>query len=192
MDAHMHWSAEREPSAADQARADEILATLRESIEKYKDYNVAVKDGYKPFYPELKTHETHFTNYGQAFLAAFRFDPAHPTSLLYRHAGSGWELLGAMYTAPVSYTEDQLDKRVPLGVAQWHLHVNICLPPKGQERAADWKKFGPRGSIATKETCDAENGRFLPHLFGWMVHVYPFDKDPAQVWAHAMTHSMQH
>ena len=186
MSAHMQWSSPRGATPDDQARAEKILETLRESIEKYKDYKVALRDGYKPFHPEFKTPETHFTNYGYGFLAGFHFDSAHPTSLLYRRAGDGWELLGAMYTAPASYSEDQLNERVPLGVAQWHLHTNICVPAKGQERNADWRKFGPGGSMSTKEACDAEQGRFLPHLFGWMVHVYPYEKNPAQIWAHPM------
>jgi hypothetical protein len=193
MGEHMQWTTQREPSTDDRTRAETILDSLRESIEKYKDYRVALKDGYRPFHPERPTPETHFTNYGYGFLAAFHFDASRPTSLLYRRSGGGWELLGAMFTAPASYKEDQLNERVPLGVAHWHLHVNICLPAKGQERSADWKKFGPGGSISTKEACDATNGRFLPHLFGWMVHVYPYEKDPAQIWAHPMgARGMEH
>ncbi len=191
MDAHMKWSTLREPSEGDEARAEQVVTTLQKAIEKYKDYRVALKDGFKPFLPGLKTPETHFTNYAYGFLAAFSFDPSKPTSLLYRRTDEGWELIGAMYTAPERFTEDQLQQRVPLSVAQWHQHVNICLPAKGQERTADWGKFGPAGSIASKEACDAEGGRFLPHLFGWMVHVYPYEKDPQRVWAHPMHGKME-
>ena len=31
--------------------------------------------------------------------------------------------------------------------------------------------------------CDAAGGEFLPHLFGWMVHVYPYETDPKKVWS---------
>ncbi len=89
-----------------------------------------------------------------------------------------------MYTAPAKATPEKLNARVPLSVARWHLHVNICLPPRGQAQSADWTKFGPKGSISTLEECTAAGGRFFPHLFGWMVHVYPFEQSPENVWAH--------
>ena len=28
-----------------------------------------------------------------------------------------------------------------------------------------------------KESCDAAGGRFYPIIFGWMVHVYPYEAD---------------
>jgi hypothetical protein len=48
-------------------------------------------------------------------------------------------------------------------------------------------KFGMAGSISTKEACDAAGGKFVPRVFGWMVHVYPNDKD-----AWAMGAGMHH
>jgi hypothetical protein len=44
-------------------------------------------------------------------------------------------------------------------------------------------KFGLLGSITTPEACEAAGGEFLPHLFGWMVHVYPYETDPKKIWA---------
>jgi hypothetical protein len=80
-----------------------------------------------------------------------------------------------MYTMPKRATEDQLNARVPLSVAMWHLHTNLCMPPRAQVRNADWTKFGLKGSIATQDACDAAGGRFRPSIFGWMVHVYPYE-----------------
>jgi hypothetical protein len=48
----------------------------------------------------------------------------------------------------------------------------------------DWKRFGTRGAITTKEGCDQAGGRFRPQLFGWMVHVYPFEDTPEKIWTH--------
>ena len=123
-----------------------------------------------------------------AIKAAFLFNPSQPTSLLYRpRPEGGYELVGAMYTVPKRDTEAQLEKRVPLSVAQWHRHINLCFPKKGTELSkVDWTKLGPKGSIDTKTACDAAAGRFYPQLFGWMVHVYPWEADPSKVWAHAM------
>src|SRR5260370_8001732 len=33
-----------------------------------------------------------------------------------------------MYSAPADASPDQLDAIIPLSVAHWHAHTNICLP----------------------------------------------------------------
>ena len=82
-------------------------------------------------------------------------------------------------------TEEQLNQRIPLSVAQWHQHINMCKPPKGKELEQLGKnpKFGLNGSIATKEECQTAGGTFVPHLFGWMVHVYPWEKTSDAIWS---------
>ena len=185
---HMHMTAMRPQTPQDTARANEIVSQLRSGIEKYKDYHVALNDGYKIFLPNLAQPEYHFTNYWNGFLESFSFDPARPTSLLYKKTSGGYELVGAMYTMPKRATEEQLDARVPLSIAMWHLHTNLCMPQKGQLRNADWKKFGLKGSIVTQEACDAANGRFQPVIFGWMVHVYPYEDSLDKIFA--MHHRM--
>jgi len=185
MAAHMGYTTLRPKSAGDQERADKMVETLRTALAKYKDYHVAEADGYKPWHPEMKTPIVHFTKLWYAVKAQFTFNPSQPTSLLYKRTADGtYELVGAMYTAPKRWPEDKLNRRVPLSVARWHKHINLCLPKKGTDPASvDWKKFG-MGSIATKEACDAAGGVFYPQIFGWMVHVYPWQKDPQLVWAH--------
>src|SRR5216684_2528818 len=185
MSLHMAWSHTRPETDADRKRAEQIAETLKKSLAKYQDYHVAEEAGYKPFHPELKQKMVHFTRNWYAIKAAFTFNPTEPTSLLYRPTpGGGYELIGAMYTAPRRMSEEKLDERVPLSVARWHRHVNLCFPPKDQMATADWTKFGFIGKIATKEACDASGGRFFPVIFGWMVHVYPWESDQARIWAH--------
>ncbi|HEX8763975.1 MAG TPA: hypothetical protein VF740_02390 [Candidatus Acidoferrum sp.] len=181
--AHMQATAPRHETPEDASRAKEIVDQLRAGIAKYKDYHVALADGYKIFLPNLPQPEYHFTNYMNGFLEAFKFDPARPTSLLYKRTSTGYELVGAMYTMPKRATEDQLNERVPLSVASWHLHTNLCMPPKSQMRSANWTKFGLRGSIATQEGCDAAGGKFHPVIFGWMVHVYPYEDSTEKIFA---------
>jgi hypothetical protein len=180
---HMYMTTMRPQTPEDAARASEIVTQLRSGIEKYKDYHVALNEGFKIFLPNLPQPEYHFTNYVNGFLEAFTFDPARPTSLLYKKTSGGYELVGAMYTMPKRATEEQLNSRVPLSVAMWHLHTNLCMPQKGQFRNADFSKFGLKGSIATQEACDAANGRFQPVIFGWMVHVYPYENSVDKVFA---------
>ncbi len=185
---HMTMTAMRAQTPEDVQRAKEVVAQLRAGIEKYRDYHVALNDGFKIFLPNVPQAEYHFTRYRNGFLEGLTFDPARPTSLLYRKTSSGYELAGAMYTMPKRATEDQLDARVPLSVAIWHLHTNLCMPPRAQVRNADWSKFGLKGSIATQDACDAAGGRFRPSIFGWMVHVYPYEDSMDKVFA--MHHHM--
>jgi hypothetical protein len=120
---------------------------------------------------------------------AFRFNPARPTSLLYRKAPDGkLVLIGAMYTAPKRFGIDKLDARVPLSIARWHKHVNWCVPRRGAtqrwlERQNGEPVFGPESPIATKEACDAVGGTFRESMFGWMLHANVFEgDDPATIW----------
>ena len=185
---HMTMTAMRPQTAEDLQRTNEIVAQLRSGIEKYKDYHAALDDGFRIFLPNVPQPEYHFTSYRNGFMEAFTFDPSRPTSLLYKKTGTGYELVGAMYTMPKRASEDQLNARVPLSVAMWHLHTNLCVPPKDQMRSADWTKFGLKGSIATKDACDAAGGRFQPIIFGWMVHVYPYEDSLDKIFA--MHHHM--
>src|SRR3984957_8060316 len=185
---HMYMTAPRPQTPGDVQRANEIVTQLRGGIEKYKDYHVALDDGFKIFMPDVPQSEYHFTSYKNGFLGTLNFDPARPTSLLYRKTASGYELVGAMYTMPKRATEEQLNARVPLSVAMWHLHTNLCMPPRAQLRNADWTKFGLKGSIATQHACVAAGGRFRPSIFGWMVHVYPYEDSTEKVFA--MHHHM--
>jgi hypothetical protein len=183
MDGHMFMTDLRTENVDDDRRAEEILAELRPAIAKYRDVRLAEADGYRIFAPNVPQPEYHFTNYRYSFKAIFMFDPAHPTSLLYEKTADGYELVGVMYTARKRASLDELNKRVPLSVARWHKHVDFCLPPRGTAtQDVDWKKFG-MGSIVTKDACDANGGRWYPQVLGWMVHVYPFEKDPQNIWS---------
>jgi hypothetical protein len=182
MGPHMYMTALRPASPQDWAKADMIVEQLRPAIEKYKDYHVALADGFRIFMPNLPQSEYHFTNYENGFLETFTFDPARPTSLLYKKTKTGYDLIGAMYTMPKRVSEDQLNARVPLSVAQWHLHTKLCMPPRGERGHFDMTKFGLQGSIITKEACTEAGGTFYPVIFGWMVHVYPFEDSREKIW----------
>jgi hypothetical protein len=181
---HMRWTELRLPNAGDTQRADQIVQTLRQALAKYKDYRVAMDDGYVPLHPERTPKHYHFANKQRRFLAKIRFDPAEPTALLYKKAGDGYELEGAMYTAPRGMSEDQLNERVPLSVAQWHTHVNLCFQPDGTRRRMTRRQLGLKETIATESECQQAGGRFVPQAGGWMIHVYPFESTPVKIWTH--------
>ena len=184
-DGHMQMTPPQTATPQEQQRAAAILAALRTAMEPYKNYRAAEADGYVPFHPEFPQPIYHFTNLHNAMLNQFSFDPSRPTSLMYQPVAGGYELVGAMFTAPRASTLDQLNDRVPLGIATWHLHVNLCLPPAGmgKDMLGSHPQFGLAGSITTADACAAAGGTFKPVVYGWMVHVWPYESDPAKVWA---------
>jgi hypothetical protein len=185
MGAHMRMSAARPLRPGDKEKADEIVKTVRQAIEKYKDYQVALQDGYQIFLPDVPQKMYHFNNDWYALEANHGFRPEHPTSLLYEKTAGGYKLIGVMYTAPAQMTEDELNERIPLSVAQWHQHVNLCLPPRAEMQGLfdSTSRFGVNGSIATREECEKAGGRFFPRLFGWMVHLYPYEQKAEEMWS---------
>ena len=194
MGPHMKMTALRDPKPGDEERAQRVVEAARTVAETYRDYRVALNHGFQIFLPNVPQKIYHFTNYKYAFEAAFSFNPEHPTSLLYEKQGDGYKLVGVMYTAPKRFTEDDLDQRIPLSIAQWHEHVNLCMPPEDRraETLQPNAKFGLRGSISTKEECDANGGTFRPLVFNWMVHLYPMEKNVADVWAVDRGHDHGH
>jgi hypothetical protein len=185
MGPHMHMTDLRMPNAADQARAQKLVDELRQTLQKYQDYQNAIADGYSHYKINGPARMKHFSNYEYAREARSGFNPQHPTSLLYEKDGDSYKLVGAMYTAPKYFSEDELDQRIPLSVAQWHQHVNVCFPPAGKRQLTVGRnpEFGLRGSISAEDACQTAGGTWVPHLFGWMVHVYPFETSPAKIWS---------
>jgi hypothetical protein len=185
MGPHMKMTALRPAKPGDVDRAKQVAESARKASEHYTDYHVALAEGFQIFHPEIPQKMYHFTSIRYAIEARFQFNPEHPTSLLYEKHGDDYKLIGVMYTAPKRMSEEELDQRVPLSVAQWHEHVNFCAPPAGHknEYMNPHPQFGLRGSITTQEACDAAGGTFHPVIFNWMVHVYPFEKDQASIWS---------
>jgi len=190
-DPHMSMTPTWPLAAGDSARARALVEQVRSSLARYRDVKVALADGYKEFLPNVKNqHVYHFTSWRHAVTARFSFDPAAPTALLYKEDSvGGMTLVGVMYTESPGASLDELNRRVPLSIAHWHEHVNWCLPPR--DALSRWRDssggrpvFGPLGPIATKAACDSAGGRFLPRVFGWMVHVNAFaGDDPKVIWA---------
>src|SRR5262245_50202783 len=83
MGPHIKWSTLRPPEPGDPERADHIVQTLRHALEKYKDVQVALDEGFVPMHPERKPRHYHFANKERRVLARMQFDAARPTSLLY-------------------------------------------------------------------------------------------------------------
>ena len=186
MGPHMKMTPMRLAVPGDEDRARSVVEAAHKVAEKYQDYKKALADGFVIFLPNVPQRQYHFTNYRYALEAVLDFNPDHPTSLLYEKQGDNdYKIIGVMYTAPKHASLSELDSRVPLSIAQWHAHINLCLPAKGQNQTMlnPNPKFGLTGSIISKEKCDAAGGRFIPQIFGWMVHVYPFEQNQKDIWS---------
>ena len=186
MSGHMYMTSLRPLKAGDQQKADTVVSAAKTAMEPYQDYRKALADGYQIFLPNVPQPLYHFTKQEYGLEARQHFDPLKPTSLLYKKTpDGGYKLIGAMYTDRVDANEDELNDRIPLSIAMWHQHTNFCKAPDGQKREyfGPDARFGLLGSIHTKEACDAAGGEFHPHIFGWMVHVYPYETDPKKIWS---------
>ncbi len=194
MDAHMEMTVRASPRPGDRARAGAIVAAARRVMAHYPTVEAAEAAGFTKFLPGVELPIEHYSNDDYAMEAeSGRFDPLHPTSLIFKRDGARLTLVGVMYTAAQDADPAELDRRVPLSIATWHRHVASCDGPPGTPRAAYFgpdAKFGLLGSIATKAACDAAGGTFEPIVFGWMVHVWPAQSDPAKIWAVDPDHSM--
>ena len=178
---HMKMTAHRDATPADEARFAALEEQVRSGLTRYRDVSVATAEGFEPFLRGVPQEVVHYTKRSNGFAALFGFDPLKPTSLLYRKEPDGrMELVGVMYTAPARFDEKELDARVPLSVAPWHQHVSLCVPGFAhRERWTETKDgrpvFGPGSAIDDENECDAVGGKFVPRLFGWMVHVNAFE-----------------
>jgi hypothetical protein len=180
MAGHMEITPVQPKQPGDEQKARDIVSKLKVSIERYKDFRKAVADGYAIANPKLEQPQYHFVSKANTREADVHFDLTKPTALLYRRTPTQRYLLeGVMYTASPDATEAELNERIPLSIGRWHRHVNFCAAPdsKGKDYQAEHPKFGMFGSIKTAEACAAEGGTFHPHVFTWMLHVFPYEED---------------
>ena len=191
MGGHMDVTVTRAVKPEDRPRADAIVVAAKRVMARYPTVADAERDGFKKFLPGVPLPTEHFTKDAWALEAWMgRFEPDHPTSLIYERHGEALHLVGVMYTASKNASEQQLDADVPLSIARWHRHVRVCQAPAGSARDP---RFGLPGTISDANACAAAGGRWVPQVFGWMVHVWPDETDPARIWAvHRDDHGEMH
>ena len=186
MAGHMYMTPLRSKQPGDLEKAKAVVAEVKATIERYKDYRKALLDGYVIANPKLKQPQYHFISNANTREADLHFDPRKPTALLYRRTPKQeYQLEGVMFTASPDATEEELNERIPLSIARWHRHINYCEAP--EDRISDYQsarpKFGMFGSINTEEACKAERGIFHAHMFTWMIHIFPYEPDFKEVFS---------
>ena len=188
---HMALTDLRAPQPGDRARADAIVLGAKAAMKRWPDVASVEAAGYTKFAPGVSLPIEHYTSmtFARAALEG-KIDPEHPSSMIFERHGSALTLVGVMYTAARTAPEPQLDAMAPLSIAQWHKHVNFCMPASGTRGD---KRFGLGGSIDSQAECSAAGGRWMPQVFGWMVHVWPLEHDRKDIWAvdhHGDDHTM--
>jgi len=186
MAGHMYITPLRPRQPGDEEKAKAVVAQVKASIERYKDYRKALADGYVIGNPKVKQPQYHFVKQSNILEAEHHFDPTKPSALLYYGTPSQrYRLEGVMFTVPPSASEDELNARIPLSIVRWHEHVKFCAAPanKVQEYLGQHPKFGMFGSITTAEACNAEGGTFYPVIFTWMIHVFPYEENLKDVFS---------
>jgi hypothetical protein len=186
MAGHMYVTPLRPTQPGDKEKVKAIVTQVKASIERYKDYKKALADGYVIGNPEVDQPQFHFNNQANIQEAEHHFDPIKPSSLLYfKTPRQKYKLEGVMFTAGPHATENELNDRIPLSIVRWHEHTNFCAAPANrvQEYLGKNPKFGMFGSIKTAEACKAEGGTFYPHIFTWMIHIFPFEDNLKDVFS---------
>src|SRR3954462_2236704 len=127
----MRMGPTRTATVADSVRAAAVVATARAALSQYVDVKLAERDGYYRNMPWLEDQPIYHYNSAHNADAAGRgqFDPSKPVSLLYKKNDRGQlSLVGAMYATSASAAPDSLDALLPISMAHWHQHVNLCYP----------------------------------------------------------------
>ena len=163
---HMSFTPPRAGTPADSAKALAVVHTLRAAIAQYPTLAAAESAGYRSRLPDAMEQRRRMLHVARpkSRPGTAGFDPASPQALLYRRDESGrFRLAGAMFVAPEGATEEDLDARIPLSVARWHQHLDVCRGPKGEMK----RRYR---QATTASACDAAGGRFRSES-RYMVHV---------------------
>jgi hypothetical protein len=165
--AHRVFTPPRPATAADTARALDVVRQLRAATSRYPTLAAAEAAGYVArrdphrMKPDAVLHVARARTPGER---PRPFDLSNPRVLLYQpDAGGTMRLAGVMLVAPLDATGEDLDAVIPRSVAPWHQHVNVC----GTVEDGMIRRF-PR--ITTAEECAAVGGRFREET-RYMIHV---------------------
>lgn len=165
--AHMSLTPARPGTSADTARALEVVHELRAAIAPYQTLEAAEAAGYRARRDAGTVKAGKLLHVGKRMRRAGGqqgFDPKAPQALLYRREPGGrMQLAGAMFVAPLSATPEELDAMIPLSVAHWHRHVNVCV-------SGDRSSMKRLPHATTAEACEAAGGLFRAES-RYMIHV---------------------
>ncbi|HEY0798121.1 MAG TPA: hypothetical protein VGD50_03170, partial [Candidatus Baltobacteraceae bacterium] len=108
---HTRLSEQREiVSTAGYAHTQRLLEMLRRELDGYRSYKAAIAHGYLLEGEDVPVGALkHFFNYTNFVKNQGHLDPQAPAAILYRRTPTGYALAGAMFTAPIDSTMDELN-----------------------------------------------------------------------------------
>jgi hypothetical protein len=146
-----------DPTHAEQATADRLVAATRDGIARYADPAAAVAAGYKSGAPDLGG-VVHYEN--EAFKQdGITLDPTRPEMLVYAVTDRGTYLIGAVYA--VEWAWQEAPDAGGGSITSWHSHTNVCFGLAGLV-----------GLVSPFGTCPAVS---LNVATGPMMHVWIVD-----------------
>jgi hypothetical protein len=111
-------------TAAQQARAEELVRDTLRDLPKYADSQVAYAAGYRSI-GDRATGDEHYVNW--AYVDDGRIlDSKYPESLVYEYRNGKQTLVAAMYMMPLG-TRFTDAPDVGGALTQWHVHNDLCL-----------------------------------------------------------------
>jgi len=140
-------------------------------MEKYRDYQSRSTRAFG-FSFLFSATEYHFTSFRNGLSAVGHFDPTQPTSLLYRKT-STLRTRCAMYNAKRA-TEEQTEPTRPLS-ERCGTCTQIFACRQRTRRKQPMDEVRTAGFISRKMAATAAAASFHASVFGWMVHVYPYE-----------------
>ena len=165
-------SAAETPITLDQLHnIDSQLAITKATTAKYRDVQLALRDGYQQEGPSLRGAGAHFVN--RQLLDAGVFDVRRPTVLLYeRQPDWRLELVGVAWFLP-KQPGNPIPPKAFAPLAAWHYHSypapGICIGPRGV-------------SNLVGSACEADQGRYWTES-PWMLHAWLYRPSPNGVFS---------
>ena len=145
------------------------LDTLRQATEKYRDVEVALKDGYLFSGTETPNMGAHFVNPDLKWDGVF--NPAEPDFLLYiQDEAEEWELVGTGFYLPTLQAGEDHPEAFVGPLDNWHVHYSLCVGGLANKE----------GDSATAEECLERGGNWSASV-GWMIHTYVWVDNPLGV-----------
>ena len=145
------------------------LDSVRESTERYRDFEAAIADGFFQTTDEVPNMGAHFINLGRSLDG--EFDPTEPEILLYvRDESKRWELVGTSFILSTEQVGSDHPDAFAGPLDNWHIHYSVCTGATVTSRSA------------TREECRAQGGIWAPTL-GWMIHAWVWVDNPLGVFS---------
>jgi hypothetical protein len=156
--AHDHATGECQPTPAQQAAADRLVAETRRGTARFASLASAEADDYRPVTPP-SAPTVHYINPEYADDGRV-LDPEHPEVLVYANTRRGPVLTGAMYLA-----NQPGDEGPAVGgcLTAWHTHTDLCFSTSELQVV----------SFSSDGSCPAGQVHYVPPpmLHVWLVDV---------------------